>query len=88
VERELEIRCMPLAIPARFDVDVTRLMMGDSIHVRDIAVPEGIEVLSSGEQTVVTVLTPRLEVEKVVEAVVEEGEAVAEKEDKNKESEA
>jgi hypothetical protein len=27
VERELEIRCMPLAIPDRFDVDVTSLLM-------------------------------------------------------------
>jgi large subunit ribosomal protein L25 len=88
VERELEIRCMPLAIPERFEVDVSSLLMGESIHVREIAVPEGIEVLSSGEQTVVTVLSPKLEVEKVVEEVVEEGETVAEKEDKTKESEA
>lgn len=87
VERELEIRCMPLAIPDRFEVDVSSLLMGESIHVRDIAVPEGIDVLSSGEQTVVTVLSPKLEVEKAAEEIVEEGEAVAEKEDKTKESE-
>jgi len=88
VERELEIRCMPLAIPERFEVDVSNLLIGESIHVRDIAVPEGMEILSSGEQTVVTVLSPKLEVEKAVEEIVEEGEAVAEKEEKTKEPEA
>ena len=88
VERELEIRCMPLAIPDRFDVDVTSLLMGESIHVRDIAVPEGVDVLTSGEQTVVTVLSPKLEVEKPAEEVVEEGEAAAVKEDKTKGAEA
>jgi len=85
-ERELEVRCMPLEIPDRIEVEVSHLMMGESIHVRDIAVPEGIEVLSSGEQTVVTVLSPKLEVEKVVEeAAVEEGAPEAEGEEKAKE---
>jgi hypothetical protein len=32
------------SIPERFEVDVSSLLMGESIHVREIAVPEGIEV--------------------------------------------
>ena len=88
VERELEIRCMPLNIPDRIEVDVSSLMMGESIHVRDIVVPAGIETLSSEEKTVVTVLSPKIEVEKVIEEAVEEGAPAAEKEEKAQESEA
>jgi len=75
IERELEVRCMPLEIPDRIEVDVSNLEIGDSIHVRDISVAEGNEVLSSGEKAIVTILSPIAEeVEEEVEEEALEGE--------------
>jgi len=77
IERELEVRCMPLEIPDRIEVDVSILEIGDSIHIKDIAVPEGTEVLSSGEKAMVTVLSPIAEeVPEEVEEEAIEGEEV------------
>jgi len=89
IERELEIRCMPLEIPDRIEVDVSNLEIGDSVHVKDISVAKEIEILSPEEKTVVTVLSPKVEEEKV-EAEAVEGAAGpgAEQEGTKKESEA
>lgn len=80
IERELEIRCMPLQIPDRIEVDVSNLGIGDSIHVRDVSVGEGIEVLSSGEKTIVTLLIPTEEAERPEEEKTEEETPSAKKE--------
>ncbi|MBN2468089.1 MAG: 50S ribosomal protein L25/general stress protein Ctc [Deltaproteobacteria bacterium] len=58
IERELHIRCMPLQIPDRMEVDVTPLAIGESIHVRDLPVGEGVTILTPGEHTIVTVVSP------------------------------
>lgn len=55
---ELEIRCMPDQIPELLEVDVSALEIGDSIHVSDIALPEGIEVLVDAERSVCSVIPP------------------------------
>jgi large subunit ribosomal protein L25 len=70
VLRELEIECLPRDLPEHIEVDVTALGIGDSIHVRDIAVP-GAEVLQDGDLTVATVVAPRAEevAAPVVEAI-------------------
>ena len=39
IQREIEVRCLPTAIPAFIEVDVSRLNIGDSVHVREISVP-------------------------------------------------
>lgn len=57
--RELELLCLPNAIPDEIVVDVTGLDLGSNLHVRDLVVPEGVEVVSDGELTVATVLIPR-----------------------------
>lgn len=58
--RSLEVRCLPTAIPAQIDVDVTALNIGDSLHVRDIQV-EGVEILDDPDATVITVVPPTVE---------------------------
>lgn len=55
---ELEIRCMPDQIPELLEVDVSALEIGDSIHVSDIALPEGIEVLVDADRSVCSVIPP------------------------------
>ena len=71
--REIEVRCLPRAIPDEFVVDVTELDLGDSLHVRDIALPAGVELISDGDLSLVSVVAPVKEEEPVVE-VAEEGE--------------
>ena len=71
----IEVRVDPSDIPNHIDVDVTHLAMGHSLHVRDIALPAGLEVLSDEDATICAVIAPRAVVEEVPEA-----EAVAEPE--------
>lgn len=56
--RHLEIKCLPTAIPESIDVDVSALNIGDTIHVSEIHLPEGVEVLTAGGQTVAAVVEP------------------------------
>jgi large subunit ribosomal protein L25 len=63
VTRELEISADPANIPDRIDVDVSALTIGHPLHVRDIAVPQGVTVLTDAGATVVQVSPPRLEEE-------------------------
>ena len=66
----------PTNIPNHIDVDVSHLAMGHSLHVRDLKLPEGIEVLSDEDATMCAVIAPRA----AVEAAAAEGEAAAEPE--------
>jgi large subunit ribosomal protein L25 len=78
VLREIDLDCLPNAIPDSFEVDVTHLQVGDAIHVSDLTVPEGIHIQTNADLAVVSVVTPAVEEEPEVvegeEAVVAEGE--------------
>lgn len=73
--RELEIKVLPLQIPDSIDVDVSALEVGDSIHVRDVTLPAGAQVLDDPEQAVVHVIVPRMELEAPAAGAPVEGEA-------------
>ena len=74
--REIEISCLPTDIPEKFDVDVTALKIGDSVHVREIFIPN-VEILTYGDQTITSVVPPMKEEEvakpAAAEGVVAEG---------------
>jgi large subunit ribosomal protein L25 len=70
----VEVRVDPANIPNHIDVDVTSLAMGHSLHVRDIKLPEGVEVLTDEDATICAVIAPRAVVEEVAPA---EGEPEA-----------
>ncbi len=53
--REIEIRCEPRAIPDSIDVDVTHLDVHEMLHISDLKVAEGIEILHEADQVVATV---------------------------------
>jgi large subunit ribosomal protein L25 len=75
--RELEIECLPRAIPDQVLVDVSSLDIGMSLHVRDLALPEGVKLVSDPDLSVVSVVVPAaLEEEAAAAAVPAEGEAV------------
>jgi large subunit ribosomal protein L25 len=69
--RELELECLPLAIPREIAIDVSALAVGDSLHVRDIELPEGVKLISDPNLSVVSVVAPSKEEEvaPVAEAV-------------------
>ena len=70
--REIDVSCLPRAIPEQLDVDVSELALGMSIHVRDFTLPEGAELVSDPDLSVVSVVSPA-KLEEEVPAEVEEG---------------
>jgi large subunit ribosomal protein L25 len=65
VMSELSIRVDPVNIPRRIEADVTNVAIGHSLHVSDLTVPEGIEVLDDADATVAVVSAPKVEAEPV-----------------------
>jgi large subunit ribosomal protein L25 len=80
IRRELEVECLPLAVPESIEIDISDLDIGDSIHVGQIRLEGEIEFLEDDNYTVVTVLSPKMEEEPEEEKEAEEEEA--EKEDR------
>lgn len=60
---ELEVECLPKDLPEIIRVDVSALGLGQSVHVRDIVLPEGVVARGNADLTVITVAAPRVEVE-------------------------
>uniref|UniRef100_A0A7V4TI81 Large ribosomal subunit protein bL25 n=1 Tax=Candidatus Caldatribacterium saccharofermentans TaxID=1454753 RepID=A0A7V4TI81_9BACT len=75
VTPELEIECLPDAIPEAIVVDVTELEVGDAIHVRELKVPEGVTIAENPDEVVVVVTPPEVAVEEEEEKTEEEPEA-------------
>ena len=59
VMHELRIHVDPSNIPNHVDVDVSPLVIGHSIHVSELKIPDGVEVLDDEDATVCTVSAPR-----------------------------
>lgn len=67
------VEALPTDVPSQIEIDVTILDQIDaSLHVKDLQLPEGVEVLTDGELVIAKVAPPA--VEKVEEPVVAEGE--------------
>src|SRR5213080_635089 len=60
VTREVEIEVLPENIPDRVELDVNALKIGDSLHVRDLSIPNA-KILTDAELTIATVVPPRAE---------------------------
>jgi large subunit ribosomal protein L25 len=75
VMHQIEVRVDPSNIPDHIDVDVTALTIGHGLHIRDLTLPPGVEVLDEPDNTVATVTPPKAE--EVVAAPVVEGAVVA-----------
>jgi large subunit ribosomal protein L25 len=71
IVREVEVECLPMDIPEFFNVEVSELDIGDSLHVTGLAMPEGVVAASESDLTLVTVVPPSIEeAPTVVEAPV------------------
>ncbi len=69
--RELGIECYPKDLPQLIEIDVSDLEIGQSLHLSDIVVPEGVVFTNDSDQLIVNVSAPKIE---EVEGEVEEGE--------------
>lgn len=58
-KRDLKVSALPGQMPRHIEVDVTELMIENTIHVRDLKLAEGVEILDSGNVSIVTVATKR-----------------------------
>jgi large subunit ribosomal protein L25 len=65
----LEVECLPKDLPEIIRIDVSKLGVGEGIHIKDIQLPEGVTARADGDITVVRVAAPKVEAEPV--AVVE-----------------
>ena len=62
-ERELEIKCLPIDIPDKFQLDVSALAINDSLSVADLKVSSTVEVLTPPEEMLAQVAPPTKEEE-------------------------
>lgn len=56
---ELEIESVPMSIPESIDVDVSALMLGEALHVRDLTVDENVTLLADPDEVVAIIVVPR-----------------------------
>ena len=61
IVREIEVECLPLDIPAYFDVDVSALDIGDSVHVEELTMPADVTAVFESNFPLVAVVPPTVE---------------------------
>lgn len=77
IVREIQVECLPLDIPEFFNVDVSALDIGDSVHIEELRMPEGVTAVYDSNFALVTVATPTVEEEPTAAAAPAEGVPVA-----------
>jgi len=82
---EVDIACLPKDLPTYIEVDLINLSIGDSIHLSEIKVPEGVELSNLSEENdpiITSISRPKVVVEEVIATPEgeegEEGEESAE----------
>lgn len=58
--RHITIECLPKDLPECIRVDVSKLGIGQSLHLRDLVLPEGVKATGDGELTVFLVAEPKV----------------------------
>ncbi|MBU0474271.1 MAG: 50S ribosomal protein L25 [Bacteroidetes bacterium] len=59
---KLDVECLPRDIPQHIEIDISRLKIGDSIHVRDLSF-ENIKILNNEDTVIVSIVHPKIEVD-------------------------
>ena len=82
---ELRVKCIPSKIPEVVSLDVTGLAVGDAIHVSDVDLGEGVDILVDPARTICSVQIPKVvaveeEEPEELEEELEEGVAPADSE--------
>ena len=62
VSRQVEVECLPTAIPEFLTLDVSNLGIGESLHASELAIPAGVKLISRPETTIAAVVDQEEEV--------------------------
>ncbi|GGD99499.1 50S ribosomal protein L25/general stress protein Ctc [Paenibacillus nasutitermitis] len=84
---EIDVQCLPNAIPDAIEIDVSSLLVGENLLVSDLKLPKNVSTRVDGEQVVVAVLAPQKEEVEPEAAEDESAEVTAKAEDSEKEAE-
>jgi large subunit ribosomal protein L25 len=71
---EVDVECLPMALPSQIEIDITNLEIGHHINVSDIDAGEGVAVVTDGDVIAVSVHEPRVSAAAAA-AAAEEGDA-------------
>jgi large subunit ribosomal protein L25 len=90
---KLKVRCLPKDLPEQIVVDVSHLELNKTIHISELKMPEGVEVLGDKNIPVVSVALPRTEEEEAAATAAEavsagDVEMIKEKKEEGEEGEA
>jgi len=77
--RHITIECLPKDLPESIRVDVSKLGLGDALHLRDLVLPEGVKATGDGDLTVFLVAEPKVAEEPKVEEAPQAPEVIKEK---------
>ncbi|MDI6822578.1 MAG: 50S ribosomal protein L25 [Actinomycetota bacterium] len=77
---EVEVEALPKDLPDCIEVDVSALGIGDAVRVSDLPKPEGVEILTSPDEVLVSIVPPTAIVKEVAEEEEVEEEVPAEAE--------
>ena len=58
---QVRVRCLPLEIPDQIDIDIRPLLQHESIHVKDLVLPKGLEAVDAPEALVLSIVEPKKE---------------------------
>jgi large subunit ribosomal protein L25 len=77
--REVQVEALPMEVPDRLELDVTALVIGESLRDSDLVVPDGVRILDDPDEVLASVTPPTRVVEpELEEEEAEEGAEVAE----------
>ncbi|MDR1978060.1 MAG: 50S ribosomal protein L25 [Synergistaceae bacterium] len=57
---EIEVETLPMSIPEFIDIDISKLALGDMIHVKDLDLGGDLTLLADPEEVVAIVATPKV----------------------------
>jgi len=67
----VSVKCKPSEIPEFLEIDVTEMAMNTNLFVKDISLPDDVEILTAEDIAVISVQEPKEEKEEVVEMIEE-----------------
>jgi len=75
INREVRVEALPMEVPDHLELDISAMVIGDSLRITDLRVPEGVTLLDDPETVLATVSPPTKEPEPE-EVEAEEGEEI------------
>jgi large subunit ribosomal protein L25 len=79
IHHEIEVECLPTAIPEKFEIDVKNMKLNDILYLKDMSIPADVTCKIGPDEAVVAVHAVRMEEVAAVEGEVPAGPEVMEK---------